>query len=42
MGAPEIEVLDPVHAEPTTSLTLYDAIEAGLTELRTAGARPST
>ncbi|QRQ86287.1 hypothetical protein [Cupriavidus oxalaticus] len=38
MGAPEIEVLDPVHAEPTTSLTLYDAIEAGLTELRTAGA----
>ncbi|WP_316150092.1 hypothetical protein [Cupriavidus sp. BIC8F] len=38
MGAPEIEVLDPVRAEPATGLTLYDAIEAGLAELRVASA----
>jgi len=38
MGAPEIEVLDPVRAEPITGLAVYDAIEAGLAELRTAGA----
>ncbi|MGO4151381.1 hypothetical protein [Cupriavidus sp. YAF13] len=38
MAAPEIEVLDPVQAEPATALALYDPIEAGLAELREAGA----
>lgn len=38
MGAPEIEILDPVQAEPATALALYDPIEAGLAELREAGA----
>ncbi|AOY90522.1 hypothetical protein BKK79_00775 [Cupriavidus sp. USMAA2-4] len=32
------EVLDPVQAEPATALALYDPIESGLAELRTAGA----
>ncbi|WP_454752106.1 hypothetical protein [Cupriavidus necator] len=38
MGAPEIEVLDPAQAEPVAALALYDVIEAGLAELREAGA----
>lgn len=38
MQAPEIEVLDPVQAEPAAGLVLYDAIESGLSDLRTAGA----
>lgn len=36
--AADTEVLDPVQAEPATALALYDPIEAGLAELRTAGA----
>ncbi|CAN7303171.1 hypothetical protein LJR296_001412 [Cupriavidus necator] len=38
MGAPEMEVLDAAQAEPTAGIVLYNAIEAGLAELRDAGA----
>ncbi|CAG2126837.1 hypothetical protein LMG31506_00197 [Cupriavidus yeoncheonensis] len=38
MGAPEIEVLDPAQADPVFAIAVYDVIEAGLAELRTAGA----
>ncbi|MDW3682973.1 hypothetical protein RA280_14690 [Cupriavidus sp. CV2] len=38
MGAPEIEVLDPVQAESATAIALYDPIKAGLAELREASA----
>ncbi|NSX15000.1 hypothetical protein HTY52_13030 [Cupriavidus taiwanensis] len=38
MGVAETEVLDAVKAEPAAGLALYDPIEAGLAELREAGA----